>query len=69
MVNLDGMYKFAADFLKNRTVDYFVLGHRHRMANEKMGGNTSFILLGDWINSFSYGVFNGENFELKKYKK
>ncbi len=68
MVNQDGMYKFAADFLKTKPVDYFVMGHRHRMVHEKMDGNAQFILLGDWINSFSYGVFDGEKFELKKYK-
>ena len=68
MVNRDGMYKFAADFLKNNQVDYFIMGHRHRMVNEKMEGNARFILLGDWINSFSYGVFDGGKFELKTYK-
>ena len=68
MVNQDGMYKFAAAFLKSTPVDYFVMGHRHRMAIEKMEGNANFILLGDWIKSFSYGVFDGERFELKKYK-
>ncbi len=68
MVNQDGMYKFAAAFLKSNPVDYFVMGHRHRMANEKMEENARFILLGDWIRSFSYGVFDGDKFELKKYK-
>jgi UDP-2,3-diacylglucosamine hydrolase len=32
-----------------------------------MNENTRFVLLGDWIRSFSYGVFDGEKFELKKY--
>ena len=68
MVNQDGMYKFAADFLKTNSINYFVMGHRHRMIMEKINENASFILLGDWISSFSYGVFDGENFELKKYK-
>ncbi len=68
MVNQDGMYKFAADFLKSTYVDYFVMGHRHRLINEKMNAKTRFILLGDWISRFSYGVFDGEKFELKKYK-
>lgn len=68
IVNQDGMYKFAADFLKTNPIDYFVMGHRHRMVNEKMEGNANFILLGDWIGSFSYGIFDGEKFELKKYK-
>jgi UDP-2,3-diacylglucosamine hydrolase len=68
MANQDGMYKFAAGFLENTPVDYFVMGHRHRMTMEKMKGNATFILLGDWISRFSYGVFDGEKFELKKYK-
>ena len=66
MVNQDGMYKFAADFLKTTYVDYFIMGHQ--LAIEKMDDNTTFVLLGEWIGSFSYGVFDGENFELKKYK-
>jgi UDP-2,3-diacylglucosamine hydrolase len=67
MVVQDGMYKFAADFLKTTAVDYFVMGHRHRMVKHNMNGNATFVLLGDWINSFSYGVFDGEKFELKNY--
>jgi UDP-2,3-diacylglucosamine hydrolase len=68
MVNQDGMYKFAADFLKSTPVDYFVMGHRHRLAMEKMDEQTTFVLLGEWIGSYSYGVFDGNKFELKKYK-
>ncbi len=68
MANQDGMYKFAAGFQKTAPVDYFVMGHRHRMTMEPIEGNATFILLGDWIGSFSYGVFDGEKFELKKYK-
>ncbi|MEN8116477.1 MAG: UDP-2,3-diacylglucosamine diphosphatase [Bacteroidota bacterium] len=69
MVNNDGMYKFAADFLKKEPIDYFIMGHRHQMADVKMDDNTRFILLGDWIKCFSYGVFDGEEFELKKIKQ
>ena len=68
MVNQDGMYKFAAGFLKTNPVDYFIMGHRHRMVYEKMDGDAAFVLLGDWINYYSYGVFDGNKFELKKYK-
>lgn len=67
MVINEGMYKFAENFLKNKYVDFFVFGHRHRLADVTMNDKTRFILLGDWINNFSYGVFDGENFELKKF--
>ena len=68
MADMDGMYKFAADFLKSEAVDYFVMGHRHKMVDEKIDEHSRFILLGDWIKYFSYGVFDGEKFELKKYE-
>ncbi len=66
-VNLDGMYKFAESFLKEVDVDYFIFGHRHKMVYTPMNKKTSFVLLGDWIKNFSYGVFDGDNFELKRY--
>jgi UDP-2,3-diacylglucosamine hydrolase len=66
-VNVDGMYKFAESFLKSESVDYFIFGHRHKMVNTLMNEKTRFVLLGDWIKNFSYGVFDGENFELKRY--
>ena len=67
-VNNEGLYKFAENFLKKEFVDYFIFGHRHVMLNTEIGENSRFVLLGDWIKNFSYGVFDGEKFELKKYK-
>lgn len=63
----DGIYRFAASVLENRYFDYFIFGHRHHMVNLPIGDKSRFILLGDWISHFSYGVFDGNNFELKKY--
>jgi UDP-2,3-diacylglucosamine hydrolase len=64
----EGMYEFALSVLEKEHFDYFIFGHRHRLANLEMNENTRFILLGEWIKTFSYGVFDGEKFELKKYK-
>jgi len=33
-----------------------------------IGKSSRFINLGDWLYNFSYGVFDGENFQLLKYK-
>ncbi|MBN1986576.1 MAG: UDP-2,3-diacylglucosamine diphosphatase [Prolixibacteraceae bacterium] len=68
-VKNDEMYKFAERFLQKESTDYFIFGHRHQLVNVKMDSHTRFILLGDWINNYSYGVFDGETFELKKYKE
>jgi UDP-2,3-diacylglucosamine hydrolase len=34
--------------------DYFVFGHRHRASYQAFGSRTHLIVLGDWINDFSY---------------
>ena len=63
----EGMFIFAESVLKNEKFDYFVFGHRHVLENCPIGENSRYINLGDWIHYFSYGVFNGEKFELKQY--
>ena len=54
--------------LETRHYDYFVFGHRHLPMTIKVGEKSSYINLGDWIGYFTYGVFDGEAFELKEYK-
>jgi UDP-2,3-diacylglucosamine hydrolase len=34
----------------------------------EVGENSTYINLGDWIGYFTYGVFDGEKFELKEFK-
>jgi len=67
-VNNDGMYKFALNYLASNQIDYFIFGHRHQVIDTAISDKTRFILLGDWIKNFTYGVFDGEKFELKYYK-
>lgn len=49
-------------------INYYIFGHNHLMKHASMNNATEFILLGDWINYFSYAVFNGENLELKQFE-
>jgi len=53
--------KFSSGF------DNVILAHTHRPVIEKIESKT-FINLGDWINSFTYGYFDGKKLELKKWK-
>ncbi|MDE6321710.1 MAG: UDP-2,3-diacylglucosamine diphosphatase [Muribaculaceae bacterium] len=48
-------------------IDYFVFGHRHILLDEPIGDDTRVIVLGDWINYFSYGVWDGKDFRLEKF--
>ena len=63
----EGMFIFAESILRTEKFDYFIFGHRHVMVDCQIGTNSRFINLGDWINHFSYGVFDRQKFELKQY--
>jgi UDP-2,3-diacylglucosamine hydrolase len=34
-----------------------------------IGENSEYVNLGDWIGYFTYGVFDGESFQLKTFTK
>jgi len=53
--------------LESKHYDYFIFGHRHLPMEIRVGENSTYFNLGDWINHYSYGVFDGEKFELKHY--
>ncbi|MBK5213156.1 MAG: UDP-2,3-diacylglucosamine diphosphatase [Flavobacteriaceae bacterium] len=53
--------------LESKHYDYLIFGHRHLPLEIKVGENSTYYNLGDWINHFSYGVFDGEKFELKTF--
>jgi UDP-2,3-diacylglucosamine hydrolase len=65
----EGLYLFSKKVLGHEFFDFFVFGHRHLLADMPLGEKSEFILLGEWISLFSYGVFDGERFELKRYKQ
>lgn len=47
--------------------DFFIFGHRHLPMNIDLNANSKYINLGDWIQYYTYGVFDGETMELKEY--
>jgi UDP-2,3-diacylglucosamine hydrolase len=65
----EGLYLFAESVLEKEPIDYFVFGHRHLLLDLPIGKNAHYINLGDWITHFSYGFFDGEKFELKRYSR
>ena len=58
---------YAKRKLETNHYDYFIFGHRHLPMEIKVGPRSSYFNLGDWINHYTYGVFNGEAFELKNF--
>jgi|SRR5690554_1263381 len=53
--------------LESKHYDYFVFGHRHLPMEIKVGEGSTYYNLGDWINHYTYGMFDGEKFELKEF--
>ena len=54
---------------ENTDINFYVFGHRHLPLDIKITENCRYINTGDWINHFSYAVFEKENMELKYFKK
>ena len=53
--------------LEEKHRDFFVFGHRHMPLEIQLNETSKYINLGDWIQYYTYGVFDGDSFELKKY--
>ncbi|HOP04331.1 MAG TPA: UDP-2,3-diacylglucosamine diphosphatase [Tenuifilaceae bacterium] len=59
--------KFARITLKNQLYNFFVFGHWHSPVVYSLSQSSNLVLLGDWIVSNTYGVWDGEKFSLRKY--
>ena len=53
--------------LEDKHRDYFVFGHRHLPLKIELNANSTYINLGDWVQYYTYGVYDGEQMELKEY--
>jgi UDP-2,3-diacylglucosamine hydrolase len=54
---------------EEQDIDYFVFGHRHLPLDINLNGKCRYINLGDWMNHFSYGVFDGQQMQLKYFEE
>lgn len=68
-VKNENMFRFVTNYLEKEWIDYFIFGHRHRIADIEIKNNSRMILLGDWITNFSYCVFDGEKLSLEKFDR
>lgn len=54
--------------IDNPDIDYFIFGHRHIPIHEKVNEKAELVILGDWINYFTYAVFEDGKMSLKYFK-
>jgi len=48
-------------------IDYFIFGHRHILLDLMMNSKTRMLIIGDWLQYFSFAVFDGEKLKLDQY--
>ncbi|MPT30368.1 MAG: UDP-2,3-diacylglucosamine diphosphatase [Chryseobacterium sp.] len=62
------LIQYSKEKLKTENIDYFVFGHRHLPLVFDLGKGAKYINLGDWIVYFTYGVYDGQSFDVKKFE-
>ena len=63
--NNEWLAQYAKRKLEAEHFDYFIFGHRHLPMEIQVGKDSKYMNLGDWINHFTYGVFDGNELSLK----
>lgn len=60
--NKEHLVLYTKDYLKSHpNINFFIYGHRHIELDLMLSATSRVLILGDWINFFSYAVFDGEN--------
>lgn len=60
---------YCKEMLAKHHYDYFIFGHRHLPIDFALNDNSRYINLGDWIQYFTYAVFDGTKVDLKKWEE
>ena len=60
----DGLRIFAEKKIREERFDYIVMGHRHKPEMTDIDGIGTYINLGDWLKSYTYGVFDESGFRI-----
>lgn len=69
---IENITSFSKDYLtQHPEIDYFLYGHLHLLERFKISSNdkdAEVIVLGEWLERFSYAYWDGERLNLKKYE-
>ncbi len=62
------LVQYSKRKLENEHFDYFIFGHRHLPLEIPLSEISTYFNLGDWIQYYTYGVFDGDQFKLEKFR-
>jgi UDP-2,3-diacylglucosamine hydrolase len=68
-IEQEWLVAFSRDQLKVTYYDYLIFGHRHLPLDVQLDENSRYVNLGEWVNYFSYAVFDGQKLDLKYFEK
>jgi UDP-2,3-diacylglucosamine hydrolase len=60
---------YCREYLKKEHIDFFIFGHRHLPLDLKVGENSRYLNLGEWMNYQTYALFDGDKLELREYQE
>ncbi len=67
---VDLLRHFSVDYLREHPeINYFVYGHLHVVEDLKLNDSSRMIILGDWISNFSYGIWDGKEFVIRRWNE
>lgn len=68
--NKEHLVLYAKQYiLKNPDTDYLLFGHRHILLDLMLSNKSRMMIIGDWLQYFSYAVFDGEELSLEQFEE
>lgn len=63
------LVSFCREELKTNYYDFLIFGHRHLPLDIQLNADSRYINLGEWVNYYTYAVFDGHELKLEYFEK
>ena len=66
----ENLFLYSQSYIqKHPEIDYFIFGHRHIELDISLNHKSRIMIIGDWLQLFSYAVFDGKELTLKHFEE
>ncbi len=63
------IFKYCQKIEEQAHHDYYVFGHRHLTLDLEINQQSRYINIGEWMDQYTYGIFDGKTFKLLQFEK
>jgi UDP-2,3-diacylglucosamine hydrolase len=68
--NKEHLVLYAKEYIqKYADTDYLIFGHRHILLDLMLSPRSRMMIIGDWLQYFSYAVFDGKGLSLEQFEE